>query len=75
MKITIKSDNKNRVFKVSVEIPDDSDIHEVLNKIRDLLVGYGFHPISVDAGFKECEPFNINKLFIKKNKLERNYFK
>ena len=58
MKITIKSGDKAAVLKVSVEISDESNIHEVLNKIRDLLVGYGFHPISVDAGFKECETFN-----------------
>ena len=37
--------------KASVEIPDDSDIVEVMHNIYGVLVAYGFHPDTVRDGF------------------------
>ena len=57
MKITIEDEG----FKVTTEFPD-SNIHEVVEKLGGLLVAYGFHPESVNAGFEEREKWVSGKV-------------
>jgi hypothetical protein len=51
MKITIEYQGEENETKASIEISDDSDIHEVVESLSGLLVAYGFHPNSVRDGF------------------------
>ena len=56
MKITIQHYDTT----VTTETPDDGDIVEVVQHIKGLLVGCGFHPHSVDEvmGLDEFNWFN-----------------
>ena len=51
MKITIEGDRDG----ASVWLSDDSDIYEVAEKLRGLLIAYGFHENSVDDIIKNDE--------------------
>lgn len=46
MKLSIQDKQK----RVEIEIPSDSDIHDVMDEVCNLLVAWGFHPDSVKEG-------------------------
>ena len=50
MKITMEHQGEDSRLKASVEISDESDIHEVMDSLCGLLVAYGYHPESVSSG-------------------------
>jgi len=58
MRITIESTNEQFIketgpCKATVELSDDSDIYDVKEAVERVLVGYGFHPNTVDEAFED----------------------
>jgi hypothetical protein len=49
IKLTAESDNR----KIIIEIPADVDAHDLLDNMRTLAIGLGYHEDSWDAAIQE----------------------
>ena len=53
MRITIEAQDVESPRQVSIQVHDNSDIHDMVDDLCGLLIAYGFHPDSVEDGIIE----------------------